>query len=73
MILLKIAGNKVEGNWEEIVELAESYDQGDRTDDAYQAKLITLIFDRGYEEAMRDIETVNQRTLLLMSSTGGHA
>ena len=73
MILLKIAGNKVEGNWEEIVELAESYDQGVRTEDAYSAKLITLIFDRGYEEAMRDMETVNQRTLLLMSSTGGHA
>ena len=73
MILLKIVGNKVDGNWEEIVELAESYDRGVRTEDAYHAKLITLIFDRGYEEAMRDIETVNQRTLLLMSSTGGHA
>ena len=73
MILLKIVGNKVEGNWEEIVELAEAYDQGGRSEDAYHAKIITLIFDRGYEEAMRDMETVNQRTLLLMSSTGGHA
>ena len=73
MILLKIVGNKVDGNWEEIVELAESYDQGSKTEDAYQAKLITLIFDRGYEEAMKDMETVNQRTLLLMSCTGGHA
>jgi len=73
MILLKIVGNKVEGNWEEIVELAESYDRGVRTDDAYQSKLITMIFDRGYEEALKDMETVNQRTVLLLSTTGGHA
>lgn len=74
MILLKInSRGQLEGNWEEIAELAEEYDRGSRSDDAYQSKIITLIFDRGYEEAMREIEQVHERTVLLMSCTGGHA
>jgi hypothetical protein len=74
MILLKInSKGQLEGNWEEIAELAEEYDRGLRTDDAYQSKIITLIFDRGYEEAMKNIEEVHERTVLLMSCTGGHA
>ena len=74
MILLKInPRGQLEGNWEEIAELAEEYDRGSRSEDAYQSKIITLIFDRGYEEAMREIEQVHERTVLLMSCTGGHA
>ena len=74
MILLKInSQGQLEANWQEIVELAEEYDRGCRSEDAYQSKIISLIFDRGYEDAMRNIEEVHQRTILLMSCTGGHA
>lgn len=73
MILLKINNGKLEGNWDEIAELADAYDHGSRTDDAYQSKVISLIFDRGYDAAMEEMEAVNQRTLLLMTCTGGSA
>jgi len=73
MILLKIANGKLEGNWDEIAELADEYDRGDRSEDAYQSKIISLVFDRGFEAAMSEIEQAHQRTLLLMTTTGGNA
>lgn len=74
MILIKIdSRGRLEANWEEIAELADEYDRGCRSEDAYQSKIISLIFDRGYDEAMKNIEEVHQRTVLLMSCTGGHA
>ena len=74
MILLKInSRGQLEGNWEEIAELAEEYDRGSRSEDAYQSKVISLIFDRGFEQAMSEIEEAHRRTVLLMSCTGGHA
>lgn len=74
MILLKInPRGQLEGNWDEIAELAEEYDRGNRSEDAYQGKIISLIFDRGYEQAMSEIEESHRRTVLLMSCTGGHA
>lgn len=74
MILLKINGQgKLEGNWEEIAELADAYDRGSRTTEAYNSKIYSLIFDRGYEHAMEELEEVHRRTVLLMTCTGGNA
>lgn len=74
MILLKINSRGVlEGNWDEIAELAEAYDRGVRTDDAYKSKIVSLIFDRGYEQAMSEIDEVNKRTVLLLTCTAGSA
>lgn len=74
MILLKINSNgHLEGNWEEIAELAEAYDRGCRSEEAYKSKVVSLIFDRGYEQAMSEIEEVHQRTMLLITCTGGSA
>lgn len=74
MDLLKINSRGVlEANWEEIAELAEAYDKGLRTDEAYESKVVSLIFDRGYEQAMSEIDEVSQRTMLLLTCTGGRA
>jgi hypothetical protein len=74
MVLLKINSKGVlEANWEEIAELAEAYDRGLRTEEAYKSKVVSLIFDRGYEQAMSEIDEVNQRTMLLLTCTGGRA
>jgi len=61
------------GDWEKIVDLAESYDQGSRTPDACISKIYSLVFDRGYESAMEEVEEVHQRAYLLITHTGGHA
>lgn len=74
MILLKINNSgKLEGNWDEIAELADAYDRGSRTTDACTSKIYSLIFDRGYEHAMEELEEVHRRAVLLMTCTGGNA
>jgi len=61
------------GDWEKIVDLAEEYDQGSRSPDACASKIYSLVFDRGYESAMEEVEEVHQRAYLLITHTGGHA
>lgn len=73
MILIKVTDGKLEANWEEIVALAEDYDRGAKTEDAYMSKVFSLIFDRGYEQALKDMEEHNQRLFWLATCTGGHA
>ena len=73
MILIKISDGKLEANWEEIVALADEFDRGATTEDAYMSKIFSLIFDKGYEQAMADMEEHNQRLFLLATCTGGHA
>ena len=73
MILIKVTDGKLEANWEEIVALADAYDQGSKDEDAYMSKVFSLIFDKGYEQALHDMEQHNQRLLILATCTGGHA
>lgn len=73
MILIKISDGTLEANWEEIVSLAEEYDRGSTHEDAYMSKIFSLIFDRGYDQALRDMEEHNKRLFLLATCTGGHA
>lgn len=74
MILLKInAKGQLEGNWDEIADLAEAYDRGCRSEEAYKAKVVSMIFDRGYEHAMGEVKDANERMLLLLSCTAGSA
>jgi hypothetical protein len=73
MILIKISDGKLEANWDEIVALADEFDQGSNTEDAYMSKIFSLIFDKGYEQALVDMEEHNRRLILLATCTGGHA
>ena len=73
MILIKVTDGKLEANWDEIVALAEQFDQGAKTEDAYMSKVFSLIFDKGYEQALVDMEEHNRRLLVLATCTGGHA
>lgn len=61
------------GDWEKIVDLAEAYDQGSRSQEACAGKIYSLVFDRGYDSAMDDLEERNYQAIFLLTHTGGHA
>lgn len=73
-MLMKINdAGELEWNLDEVKALAESYDRGERTEDAQRAKLVSLVWQDGYCAAMDDVEETQQKVLLLMSCVGGNA
>ena len=74
MILIKISEDgELECNWDEIEQLAELYDGGQRTDDTHQAKLLQLIYEMGYDNGMHDSMEEGKNLFILMNHTGGNA
>lgn len=74
MILLKINDDgELEWNLEEIRVLAELYDKGCKSEDAYRAKVIELIWAEGFHAAMEKMEDMQEKTMLLFGCVGGHA
>ena len=73
MMLRVTSDGELEGDWEKIVALAAAYDNGDRSVTAYQAKIYSLVFDRGYDYAMDEVDTHHEQTMFLITHTGGHA
>jgi hypothetical protein len=64
---------ELEWNLDEVKSLAESYDRGERTEDAHRAKLVSLIWQDGYCAAIDDVEENQQKVFLLLSCVGGNA
>lgn len=73
MILMKITSEGLEANWGEIKALADAYDRGLKSEDAYKAKIMELIYDMGYTQAMEDLEREQYQTAFLLSHTMGNA
>jgi hypothetical protein len=74
MILLKINDNgELEWNLEEIKTLSDLYDRGCKSEEAYKAKVIRLIWEQGYTHAMDDMQDMQEKTMLLFGCVGGHA
>ena len=73
MILMKITPEGLEANWGEIKALADAYDRGLKSEDAYKAKIMELIYDMGYTQAMEDMDKAQYQTAFLLSHTMGNA
>jgi hypothetical protein len=74
VILLKInEEGELEGNFEEIKELASAYDRGWKTEETEKAKIIELLWKEGWKEAMDFMTITSQRTALLMGEVAGNA
>lgn len=74
MILLKINDDgELECNLEEIKVLSDLYDKGCKSEEAYKAKLIRLVWQEGYMSAMDDMQDMQEKTMLLFGCVGGHA
>lgn len=72
MILMKIEDGRLVTNWDEIISQANAFDLGCKSEDAYKAKLIQLVWNEGFEAARDEFEKHAQTAMLLMC-TGGHA
>ena len=74
MVLLKIDDNgELEWNLDEIKILSRAYELGCKSEEAYKAKVIRLIWEHGYTHAMDEVNDMQEKTLLLFGSVGGHA
>ena len=74
MILMKIDQNgELEADWDEIERLSQCFDDGCKSEEAYKAKLFTLVFEHGYDLAIDDMEETQRQMMVMMTFTGGHA
>lgn len=73
MILLKIEDGKLQGNMEEIRQLALAYDHGCASEQAYTAKIIELLWSNGYEQGIEDVVNQQHQIAITMMHTEGHA
>ena len=70
---MKITPDGLEANWDEIKALADAYDRGCKSEEAYRAKIMDLIYEMGYTQALEDIDKAQFQTAYLLSHTMGNA
>jgi len=73
MILMKITPEGLEANWDEIKSLADAYDRGCKSEEAYKAKIMGLIWELGYTQALDDLEQAQLQSSYLLTHTMGNA
>ena len=74
MILMKIDENgELQADWKAIEKLTKCFDNGCKSEEAYKAKLFSLVLEHGYDVAMEDMEETNRQLTFMMACTGGHA
>lgn len=74
MILMKInEKNQLDIDSKRIKELIKKFDEGDRSEEAKEAYIFSLIFDFGYESAVMDFEEIREKIILMLSGAGGNA
>ena len=74
MILMKIDGNgKLEADWDAIEKLTKCFDKGCKSEEAYKAKLFSLVLEHGYDAAMDDIEYERKEILFMLCTPAGNA
>jgi len=74
MTLMRLDENfELDADFEKITELVKKFEEGDRSDEAKEAWLFSVIYDFGYESAVLDWEEAKDRALLMLSGTGGNA
>ena len=74
MILMKIDGNgKLEADWDAIEKLTKCFDKGCKSEEAYKAKLFSLVLEHGYDVAMDDVEQYRKQVLFMLCTPAGNA
>jgi len=71
---MKIDGNgKLEADWDAIEKLTKCFDKGCKSEEAYKAKLFSLVLEHGYDVAMDDVEQDRKQVLFMLCTPAGHA
>jgi hypothetical protein len=67
------ANGELEADWDTIERLTKCFDKGCKSEEAYKAKLFSLVLEHGYDVAMEDVEENQRQVMLMLTCTGGHA
>jgi len=74
MILMKIDDNgELEADWDTIERLTKCFDRGCKSEEAYKAKLFSLVLEHGYDVAMDDVERERKEVLFMLCAPAGNA
>ena len=74
MILMKIDGNgKLEADWDAIERFTKCFDKGCKSEQAYKAKLFSLVLEHGYDAAMDDVDHERKQVLFMLCTPAGNA
>jgi hypothetical protein len=71
---MKIDGNgKLEADWDTIERLTKCFEKGCKSEEAYKAKLFSLVLEHGYDVAMEDVEHDRKQVLFMLCTPAGNA
>jgi hypothetical protein len=74
MILMKIdEKGELLADWEAITRLSKCFDKGCKSEEAYRAKLFSLVLEHGYDAAMDDMSRQHAQLMYMMCAPAGHA
>ena len=64
---------ELEADWDAIERLNKCFDKGCKSEQAYKAKLFSLVLEHGYDAAMDDVEYERKQVLFMLCAPAGHA
>ena len=71
---MKIDENqKLQADWDAIERFTKCFDNGCKSEQAYKAKLFSLVLEHGYDAAMDDVEYERKQVLFMLCAPAGHA
>jgi hypothetical protein len=74
MILMKIDENgKLEADWDAIERFTKCFEKGCKSEQAYKAKLFSLVLEHGYDAAMDDVEYERKEIMFMLCTPAGNA
>ena len=71
---MKIDGNgELEADWDAIERLTKCFEKGCKSEQAYKAKLFSLVLEHGYDAAMDDVDPERKQVLFMLGTPAGNA
>jgi len=64
---------ELEADWDAIERLTKCFDNGCKSEQAYKAKLFSLVLEHGYDVAMDDVEQDRKQVLFMLCTPAGNA
>jgi len=74
MILMKIdEKGELEADWDAIERFTKCFEKGCKSEQAYKAKLFSLVLEHGYDAAMDDVDHERKQVLFMLCTPAGNA
>ncbi len=74
MILMKIdEKGELQADWDAIERFTKCFEKGCKSEQAYKAKLFSLVLEHGYDAAMDDVDHERKQVLFMLCTPAGNA